>query len=62
MPGYALLDAHVRTLGVKVYGRPLDVSLKATNILNARRVEPGTLGVDLPQPGRGFSLQVTQSL
>ncbi|MDJ0766496.1 MAG: TonB-dependent receptor [Myxococcota bacterium] len=63
LPGYITLDAHVRTLDLRLIGDSLtEISAHLTNILNQRYAEAGARGVDIPSLGRTFFVRLTQEL
>jgi iron complex outermembrane receptor protein len=62
LPAYALLDVNMRTVGILLAGRPLDLSLHIQNLLDTRYAEPGFRGVDIPALGRTVFLKVAYQL
>ena len=55
-------DLHLRSLGLRLIGdRVTQLSLHATNLLDAPVAEAGYNGVDLPVLGRSVMLRVRQS-
>ncbi len=63
LPGYFSLDAHIRTMDLKLFGdRVTEFSLHGTNLLNSKAPEGGALGVDIPAQAPTIFFRVTQEL
>jgi iron complex outermembrane receptor protein len=61
LPAHALLDANLRLTELRlVPGRPTELSLHVTNLLDTRYAEAGQLGVDIPALHRSVFLRWTQ--
>lgn len=58
LPTYAIFDLNIRTLNLRLIGdRLTEISVKFSNLFNAKYSNPGNLGVDIP--GMPFTFFVT---
>jgi iron complex outermembrane receptor protein len=64
LPAYRELDFTLATGNLEILEPELAtrVSVSARNVLDSGRIEPGFGGVDIPQPVRSYTLQVSQDL
>ena len=61
MPGYVVLDAAVRTSGLRFIDHgETRLSIIGRNILNLQRSEPGFTGFDIPVMGRTVLIELRQ--
>ena len=62
LPSYGLLDIGIASLGIKVFGeQETRFTLKCSNLLDQRYVEPGFLGIDVPGLGRRIAVRMEQN-
>ena len=62
LPGYSLLDIGISSLDIKVFGeQETRFTLKCSNLLDQRYVEPGFLGIDVPGLGRQIAVRMEQN-
>jgi iron complex outermembrane receptor protein len=54
IPANATVDLTLTSVGLSVFGRPSDLSLKSYNLFDAPVTYPGYNGVDIPGAGRTF--------
>jgi iron complex outermembrane receptor protein len=60
---YAIFDFNVSSLDLRLIGRRLtSFSAHVNNVFNQKHAEPGYLGVDIPSPGVGVFVSITQEL
>jgi hypothetical protein len=63
LDAYALFDFNVSSLDLRLIGRRLTrFSAHVNNVFNQKHAEPGYLGVDIPSPGVGVFVSITQEL
>jgi len=62
LPSYGLLDIGISSLGIKVFGeQETRFTLKCSNLLDQRYIEPGFLGIDVPGLGRQIAVRMEQN-
>ena len=61
LPGYTLVGANLRTVGLNLFeNKPTTLLLVVRNLADVRYADPGFAGIDYPQLGRSFVLQAVQ--
>jgi iron complex outermembrane receptor protein len=60
VPAAAILDVGLTSRNWQLFGRPLTLAGKVTNLLDGRLIHPGFAGIDIPGEGRAFRLTLSQ--